>query len=235
MKRISLLSALAAAVLSGCGTAEEKPADAATPPSDSAPVVTASVSMSDGACPKCNSEVFDSHLCGKTRPCRMCQREAGAQHRHNVIWTCGPCNREYSASHVCNDARKCPTCRPDGVRRMPPLPCTGCGGILTAVDSRPATAYCAECNLETGANHLHGKTRYCATCEREAGDNHVHNATKLCSECASEVAPDHQHGVTSFCRACGLDQGLNHHHGKTLWCVRCKGEKVEPHTVHTGP
>jgi len=231
MKHLAILSALAVAFLAGCGTApDESPAE---PAADSAPATAAPVEVSGNTCPQCHAEVYDGHLCGKTVPCRMCGREAGAHHRHSLVWTCVPCQRTYTATHICNDARTCPTCRPTGPRRMPPRPCGGCGGLLTAYESRPATSYCAECNLESGPGHVHGKTDYCGTCEREAGENHVHNATKMCAECGNEVAPDHQHGITAFCKACGLDQGLDHQHGRTLWCMKCKAEKVEPHTVHT--
>lgn len=229
MKHIAILSALAA-ILAGCGTApDEAPAPSESP---AAPVAAVSVEVAEGTCPRCNAQVYDGHLCGKTIPCRMCGREAGAHHRHNLVWGCVPCKRNYSASHICNDARTCPTCKPVGQRRMPPRPCGGCGGILTAYESRGATVYCAECNLETAEGHLHGKTHYCAECEREAGENHRHHTTKMCADCGSETAPDHQHGVTAYCRPCGLDQGLDHQHGRTVWCIKCRGEKVEPHTVH---
>ena len=229
MKLIAL-AAVSAALLAGCGASEEAPA----PPSEnSAPIASASFEMDEGTCAKCHSEVYDGHVCGRTRPCRMCAREAGPGHRHTLVWNCAPCNRTYVATHVCTDARTCPTCRLDGVRRMPPKACTGCGAIITAIESRSATSYCAECSVEVAAGHIHGKTTYCAACEREAGANHIHNATILCAECASETAPDHQHGVTAFCASCGRDQGLDHKHGRTAWCLKCKSEKVDPHTVHT--
>ena len=232
MKLFAFVSALAAAVLAGCSSGPEEAPAKTEEGAQAAPVAPAPVEVAEGTCPKCHSIVYDGHLCGKTRPCRMCLREAGAGHRHSLVWGCGPCNRTYTATHVCNDARTCPTCRIAGPRRMPPRACTGCGGVLSAYNSLPATTYCAECNLETGEGHLHGKTRYCATCEREAGANHVHNATRMCVECGSEVAPDHQHGITAYCKSCGLDQGLDHQHGRTVWCMKCKGEKVDPHTVH---
>ena len=232
MKHSLLLSAIAAVLVAGCSSApEEAPAGNESTP-ETAPVVTASYQAPEGTCPKCNSKTYDGHLCGKTTPCRLCQREAGAGHRHFLIWACGPCSRSYRESHACNNATTCPTCRPEGMRRMPAKTCVGCGGILTALEARGATTYCAECNLETGPNHLHGKTKYCSTCEREAGNNHRHQATQMCDSCGTEVAPDHVHGLTGFCTACGLDQGLDHQHGRTTWCLRCKGEKVEPHTVH---
>jgi hypothetical protein len=233
MKHFALLSAFAAAFLTGCSTAPEDAPAPEQPPADSAPVAASSASFDVGKCGRCHAAVFEGHLCGKTVPCRMCGREAGAQHRHSLVWTCLPCHRTYVASHVCNDSRACPTCRTDEQRRMPARACTGCGGILSAVESRPTTAYCAECNLEAGPGHVHGKTRFCGECEREAGANHVHNATKLCADCGSEVAPDHLHGVTAYCASCGLDQGLDHKHGRTVWCRKCRAEKVDPHTVHT--
>src|SRR5262245_47558022 len=183
--KLTAIFALAAALLAGCGTSEEKPAPAAE---HSAPIATASFEVDEGSCPKCHSEVYDGHVCGQTRPCHMCAREAGPNHRHNLVWRCVPCNRTYGGTHVCTDSRSCPTCRLDGARRMPPKMCTGCGAIVTAVESRSATTYCAECRVEVASGHIHGKTTYCATCEREAGANHIHTATILCAECGSEVA-----------------------------------------------
>jgi hypothetical protein len=233
MKHIAFCAAVLSAGLAGCSTAETEPAPAA---SNSAPEAqpVASKPVEEGRCARCNARIYDGHQCGKTVPCRLCEREAGPQHRHALVWNCVPCRRTYRATHVCNDSSACPTCRTAGARRMPPRGCTGCGGIVTALDSKPATSYCETCNLEVGKDHLHGKTRYCAECEREAGANHVHNATRMCADCGHEAAPDHRHGVTAYCVKCGRDQGLEHEHGRTLWCVKCDAEKVDPHSVHTG-
>jgi hypothetical protein len=198
-----------------------------------------------GQCTRCNMGVYDGHRCTLTVPCRLCGREHGARHYHEVTWKCDRDGVVMRDVHVCNDSRTCETCLHATNNHTRCLLCTE--GRHTNVLARPCdychretpvekvqgiTGYCATCNLEVGANHIHGKSTFCATCLREAGTGHLHDVTRLCMTHELDCAVDHEHGKTEYCQACRRDAGPNHKHGESVWCYRCGVEAPWPHCHH---
>ncbi len=187
---------------------------------------------SAGFCTKCNFFVYDSHRCGLTHPCQLCQREAGARHLHEVVWYCDSDDSVTSAQHVCLDAKFCTTCRADKRSLLGTKGCERCFRQVPPQKVHGITVYCGTCNLETGANHVCGKTDYCHKCLREAGKDHRCDATRYCPDHEAEHAPDHIHGSTVYCVRCHRESGEDHRHGLTEWCFTCREEMEWPHCHH---
>jgi hypothetical protein len=187
---------------------------------------------SAGWCTQCNYFVYGGHRCGLTAPCKLCSREAGARHLHEVVWYCAADDIATSQQHECLDAKTCTTCRADRRRLLGPKACDRCHRQVPPQRVHGITRYCGACNLETGANHVCKKTRYCRNCLREAGKGHVCDATRYCPDHEEEHAPDHIHGYTTYCKRCHREAGADHRHGLTEWCFTCEGEVEWPHCHH---
>lgn len=187
---------------------------------------------SAGFCTKCNFFVFDGHRCGLTIPCKLCSREAGARHLHEVVWVCESDEAVSSEQHECLDAKTCRTCRRDARSLVGPRGCERCKRLVPPTRIHGITAYCGTCNLEVGSNHVCGKTSFCRRCLREAGRNHRCDATRYCPDHEDEHAPDHAHGETTYCDRCHREAGEDHRHGLTEWCFSCREEVEWPHCHH---
>jgi hypothetical protein len=187
---------------------------------------------SSGWCQRCNFTVYDGHRCGRTIPCALCQREAGARHMHEVQWLCEQDDLVHARQHECLDAKNCTTCRNDRRSLLGPIGCERCFRMIGVSRVHGLTTYCGTCDQEIGANHICGKTVYCRPCLREAGGGHKCDATRLCMEHEREHAPDHVHGTTRYCIKCHRDAGEGHKHGVTEWCWRCNEEMEWPHCHH---
>lgn len=243
MKLIAFLIPLA---LLACNSGSKRSEEPARQPVEERVVRTSSRIETSGYCSACHLSVYSAHVCGRSVPCALCQREHGARHFHEVVWTCPEDGTRMTEVHICNDSKTCDTCL-HAVNRI-----SGCqlcgegkhGGLLTkgctwcaspspVVQVQGITSYCGTCNLEVGTNHIHGKTKFCSTCLREAGQGHTHDVTRLCMEHQRECGLHHSHGQTEYCQACRRDAGPNHRHGQTIWCLRCKVEAPWPHCHHT--
>lgn len=187
---------------------------------------------SAGHCLKCNMVVFSGHRCGLTSPCELCSREQGARHLHEITWTCPVDGFATARQHECNDAKTCALCRKDKRSLLGTQGCERCFRQAPPTLVRGITTYCGECNLEVGANHVHGVTVLCRPCLREAGPAHKCDATRFCPSHNVEHAPDHVHGETQYCLKCHRDSGVGHKHGVTEWCWRCSAEMEWPHSFH---
>ncbi len=233
-------------IVLSCNSGSRKAEEPVAPATQERVVKPVSRIETSGYCSACHISTYKGHVCGRTVPCALCQREHGARHFHEVVWTCPEDGTRMTEVHVCNDAKTCEICL-HAVNRMSGCQlcgegkhgglltrgCTWCGTPSSVAHVQGITSYCRACNLEVGTNHIHGKTSFCGTCLREAGQGHTHDVTRLCMKHQRECGLHHSHGQTEYCQACRRDAGPNHRHGLTIWCLRCKVEAPWPHCHHT--